>query len=119
MGHLAATRCSAVACPANCSARAVDKPTIGRRFARRASGVTGGGYACSARANARYGHIMTVKEARQHLGGISSITFYALVKKGELSLVKIGRRSFVDWEELDDFVRRKRYDASGRMEIAG
>jgi excisionase family DNA binding protein len=57
---------------------------------------------------------MPVKEARQQLGGISPSTFYALVKEGELSLVKIGRRSFVQAEDLDDFVRRKRYEASGR-----
>jgi excisionase family DNA binding protein len=59
-------------------------------------------------------HLMPVKEVRQQLGGISPTTFYALVKEGELSLVKIGRRSFVHAEELDDFVRRKRYDPSGR-----
>ena len=35
-------------------------------------------------------HLMPVKEARQQLGGISPTTFYALVKEGELSLVKIG-----------------------------
>ena len=58
--------------------------------------------------------LISVAEARQQLGGISQTTFYALVKEGELSLVKIGRRSFVRTEELDDFLRRKRYDASGR-----
>jgi hypothetical protein len=46
--------------------------------------------------------------ARQQLGGISPTAFYVLVKGGELSLVKIGRRSFVQAEELDDFLRRKR-----------
>ena len=64
-------------------------------------------------------HLMPVKDVRQQLGGISPTTFYALVKEGELSLVKIGRRSFVHAEELDDFLRRKRYDASGRTETAG
>ncbi len=59
-------------------------------------------------------HLMPVEEARYQLGGISPSTFYALVKEGELSLVKIGRRSFVHAEELDDFLRRKRHDASGR-----
>ena len=49
-----------------------------------------------------------LKEARQQLGGISPTTFYALVKGGELSLVKIGRRSFVHAEDLDDFLRRNR-----------
>jgi hypothetical protein len=43
----------------------------------------------------------------------------SMVKEGELSLVKIGRRSFVQPEELDDFLRRKRYDPSGRTEAAG
>jgi len=59
-------------------------------------------------------HLMQVKEARQQLGGISPTTFHALVKEGEPPLVKIGRRSFVQAEELDDFLRRKRHDASGR-----
>ena len=53
-------------------------------------------------------HLMTVKEARQQLGGISPTTFYGLVKEGELSVVKIGRRSFVHAEDLDDFLRRNR-----------
>ncbi len=53
-------------------------------------------------------HLMPVKEARQQLGGISQTMFYALVKEGELSLVKIGSRSFVQAEDLDDFVRRRR-----------
>lgn len=63
-------------------------------------------------------HLMPVKEDRHQLGGISNSTFYALVKEGELSLVKIGRRSFVQAEELDDFLRRKRYNASGRTRAA-
>jgi excisionase family DNA binding protein len=41
---------------------------------------------------------------------ISPTTFYALVKEGELGIVKIGRRSFVLAEEIDEFLRRKRYD---------
>ena len=58
--------------------------------------------------------LMTVKEARQQPGDISPTTFYALVKEGELSLVKVGRRSFAQAEELDHFVRRRRYDPSGQ-----
>jgi excisionase family DNA binding protein len=61
-------------------------------------------------------HLMPIKEARHQLGGISPTTFYALVKEGELSLVKIGRRSFVQAEDLDDFLRRKRYVPGGRRE---
>ena len=58
--------------------------------------------------------LISVVEARAWLGGISPTTFYALVKRGELSLVKIGRRSFVQAEDLDDYLRRKRYDVSSR-----
>ena len=58
-------------------------------------------------------HLLPVKEARHQLGGISPTTFYALIKDGELSLVMIGRRSFVQAEDLDDFVRRKRDVPSG------
>ena len=50
-------------------------------------------------------HLIPVKEACQQLGGISRTMFYALVK--------IGSRSFVQAEDLDDFVRRRRYEASG------
>jgi hypothetical protein len=63
-------------------------------------------------------HLLPVKEARHQLGGISPTTFYALVKDGELLLVKIGRRSFVQAEDLDDFVSRKRDDASLRERSA-
>jgi excisionase family DNA binding protein len=52
--------------------------------------------------------LITVAEAREWLGGISPSTFYALVKNGELSLIKIGRRSFIHAEELDNFLRRRR-----------
>lgn len=58
-------------------------------------------------------HPMPIKDARHQLGGISPSTFYGLVKGGELSLVKIGSRSFVQTKDLDDFVERKRCDASG------
>jgi excisionase family DNA binding protein len=58
--------------------------------------------------------LISVAEARAWLGGISPTTFYALVKQGELPLFKIGSRSFVHAEELDDFLRRKRYNASGQ-----
>jgi excisionase family DNA binding protein len=63
--------------------------------------------------------LISVAEARHQLGGIGHSTFYSLVKKGELPLVKIGSRSFVQSEELDDFVRRKRYDASAERELPG
>lgn len=52
--------------------------------------------------------LIPINEARRQLGGISPSTFYALVKEGELSLVKIGRRSFVLVTTLDEFIERHR-----------
>ena len=57
--------------------------------------------------------LISVAEAREWLGGISHSTLYALVKEGELAVVKIGRRSFVETSELNDFIERKRNEASG------
>ena len=50
--------------------------------------------------------LYTVAEARQQFGGISQTTFYGLVKSGELSTVKIGRRTFVAASELDSYIQR-------------
>lgn len=41
-----------------------------------------------------------VKEAREQLGGISHTGFYGLVAKGQIHLVKLGRRSFVTADEI-------------------
>ena len=41
-----------------------------------------------------------IKEAREQLGGISHTTFYALVGKDQIHLVKLGRRSFVAADEI-------------------
>jgi hypothetical protein len=41
-----------------------------------------------------------IREARQQLGGISHTTFYHLVSKDEIRLIKLGRRSFVSADEI-------------------
>lgn len=43
-------------------------------------------------------------EARKKLGGLSHSKLYELVKKGDLRLVKIGRRSYLTREEIRRFV---------------
>jgi excisionase family DNA binding protein len=50
--------------------------------------------------------LIGVVEARQELGGFSNTTFYGLVNTGELSTVKIGRRTFIAASELDAYVER-------------
>ena len=50
----------------------------------------------------------TVDETRMELGGICRTTFYKLVEERSLSMVKIGRRTFVATSELDAFVKRQR-----------
>ena len=62
-------------------------------------------------------HLIPFNEARHQLGGISPTTFCDLGKEGELSLVKIGRRSFVQAETSMTSLKTKRYGPSGRNEV--
>ncbi len=48
--------------------------------------------------------LLPVDEACAELGGASRNTFYRLVARGDLALVKIGRRSFVTADEMDRYV---------------
>ena len=52
--------------------------------------------------------LITVAETRKELGGISRTTFYKLVEERSLSMVKIGRRTFVATSELDAYVKLQR-----------
>ena len=47
-----------------------------------------------------------IPEVRSQLGGICHSNFYEIVKRGDLELVKIGRRSFVTDEALLAYVAR-------------
>lgn len=51
--------------------------------------------------------LVTIDEARRELGGISRTTFYALTNNGQLTTLKIGRRTFVAASELDAFIERR------------
>jgi excisionase family DNA binding protein len=51
--------------------------------------------------------LLTIDEARRELGGISRTTFYALTNNGQLTTLKIGRRTFVAASELDAFIERR------------
>ncbi len=54
-----------------------------------------------------------IPEARQLLGGISHTFFYELVRSGELTLTKLGSRSFVTHSELERLVDRRSQSNSG------
>lgn len=45
-----------------------------------------------------------IPEVRQRLGGISHTSFYEIVKRCEIKIVKIGRRSFVTAAEIGRYV---------------
>lgn len=49
--------------------------------------------------------LFSIQQTRERPGGISRSTLYNLLSRGELRLVKIGRRSFITSESLQDFVR--------------
>ena len=48
----------------------------------------------------------SISEASHRLGGISRSMIYVLAKRGDLEIVKIGRRSFVPERCLQAFVSR-------------
>ncbi len=48
--------------------------------------------------------LLDVESARGYLGGISREAFYQLVRTGDLAVVKIGKRTFADRNELDRFI---------------
>jgi hypothetical protein len=47
-----------------------------------------------------------IREARRQLGNIAQSTFYGMVHRGEIRIVKRGRRSFVTDSELVEHVAR-------------
>ena len=49
--------------------------------------------------------IYAVPEAQEQLGGIGRTTLYNLVKNGQLQIVKIGARTFVTHDSLENYVR--------------
>ena len=50
------------------------------------------------------GRLLDIEHGRGYLGGISREKLYQLIRAGELSVVKIGRRTFIDRAELDRFI---------------
>lgn len=48
--------------------------------------------------------LLTLEEARQILGGISIGTLYNLRKTGRVTIVKLGRRSFIARASVDELV---------------
>lgn len=48
----------------------------------------------------------TPEQAQEHLH-ISRATFYRLRKKGKIEILKIGNKSLVDAEELDNAIERR------------
>jgi excisionase family DNA binding protein len=50
--------------------------------------------------------LVSIPEACELLGGVSRTTLYGLVKRGELTQARIGRRGFVTVESIDGYVAR-------------
>lgn len=57
--------------------------------------------------------LVSIQEAREKwLGGIGRTTIYALIKRGELTQVHVGRRTFLTTESLTCYVDRLSETAS-------
>jgi excisionase family DNA binding protein len=50
--------------------------------------------------------LLTLREARVCLGGISAHTLYRLIDDGELKLVKLRRRSFIRRDDIEALIDR-------------
>jgi predicted DNA-binding transcriptional regulator AlpA len=50
--------------------------------------------------------LVSIPEAREILGGIGHTTMYELIKRGEVTKVSIGRRSFITSESLAAYMDR-------------
>ena len=49
--------------------------------------------------------LYSIPEAQEQLGGIGRTTLYLLAKEGQLQLVKIGARTFVTHDSLEEYVQ--------------
>ncbi|MEV0851472.1 helix-turn-helix transcriptional regulator [Nocardia fluminea] len=50
--------------------------------------------------------LIPISTAAAYLGGISKVTVYALINRGELKKVNVGRRSFVTAQSINDYIDR-------------
>lgn len=50
--------------------------------------------------------LIPISTAAVYLGGISKPTVYSLVHAGHIKLVKVGRRSFVTAQSINDYIDR-------------
>jgi len=48
----------------------------------------------------------SIPDTQKLLGGISRTTLYELAKRGDLAVVRIGRRAFVTRASIDQYVER-------------
>ena len=48
--------------------------------------------------------LYSITDAAQQLGGIGRTTIYELAKRGEIEFIKIGSRSFVSDESLNQYL---------------
>jgi hypothetical protein len=56
--------------------------------------------------------LVPIPEAREQLGGIGHTTIYELFRARKLTLVKLGRRSFVTADSIAAYVNELRQAAS-------
>jgi hypothetical protein len=52
--------------------------------------------------------------ARELLGGVSASTLARIVRRGEIPIVKVGDRAFVDRVDLAEFIQRSKTRRGGQ-----
>ncbi|WP_280467393.1 helix-turn-helix domain-containing protein [Nocardia cyriacigeorgica] len=46
------------------------------------------------------------EKAKAYLGGISTVTLYELINAGEIQRINIGRRAFISYRSIQDYIQR-------------
>ncbi len=57
--------------------------------------------------------LLSLPDAQRYLGGLGRESLYRLIRSGDLTVTKIGARTFVDVAELDRFVDERQSAAVG------
>lgn len=56
--------------------------------------------------------LVSIHQAAESLGGIGRSTVYRMIERGDLEGVKIGRRTFITTQSLENYVREHAFRGS-------
>jgi excisionase family DNA binding protein len=48
--------------------------------------------------------LYSIEEAQECLGGLGRTTLFSLIRRGEIRIIKVGRRTLIPFDQLESFV---------------